>query len=80
MCLAIPMQVAEINGLTARCTANGIAREVSLYLLPRGSVAAGDCVIVHVGYAIQKIVEQEARTTWELVDAMLAMDTPGRDA
>lgn len=71
MCLAIPMQVIDVDGLTARCSAHGIEREVSLYLLPSGSVAPGDCVIVHVGYAIQKMAADEARTTWEIIDVML---------
>lgn len=80
MCLAIPMQVCETDGLTARCSANGVEREVSLYLLPHGAVAPGDYVIVHVGYAIQKIAAQEAQTTWELMDEMLAMDRLRQDA
>lgn len=78
MCLAIPMQVLRVEGTMARCAANGIEREVSLYLLPPDSVGQGDFVIVHVGYAIQKIASEDARTTWGLVDAMLARDA--RDA
>lgn len=78
MCLAIPMQVIHVDGLTARCSAQGIERDVSLYLLPRGSVAPGDCVVVHVGYAIQKMAADEARTTWEMIDAMV--DSGSNDA
>ena len=80
MCLAIPMQIIEIDGLTARCSANGIAREVSLYLLARESVVPGDWVVVHVGYAIQKIVADDARTTWEMIDEMERVEMPGRHA
>jgi hydrogenase expression/formation protein HypC len=80
MCLAIPMQVLEVDGQTARCTAGGVSREVSLFLLPRGSVEPGDFVVVHVGYAIQKIVAHEAQTIWELVDQMEGTDIPERDA
>lgn len=80
MCLAIPMQVVELDGHTARCTAGGVRREVSLYLLPPGSVAAGDFVIVHVGYAIQKLAAEEALTTWELLDKMQQANPAGHDA
>jgi hydrogenase expression/formation protein HypC len=74
MCLGIPMQVKEIDGFMARCAANGVEREVSLFMLPENTVHAGDYVIVHVGYAIQKITAQEARSAWELYDDMLRLD------
>ncbi len=77
MCLGIPMQVKEIDGFNARCEAKGVAREVSLFMLPAGAVAPGDFVMVHVGYAIQKMSAAEARSTWELLDAMLAAETGG---
>lgn len=74
MCLGIPMQVEEIDGFMARCAAGGVEREVSLFMLPENTVQAGDYVIVHVGYAIQKITAQEARSAWELYDDMLRLD------
>ncbi len=74
MCLGIPMQVKEINGFMARCEAGGVEREVSLFMLAENTVQAGDYVIVHVGYAIQKITAQEARSAWELYDDMLRLD------
>lgn len=74
MCLGIPMQVEEIDGFMARCAAGGVEREVSLFMLPENIVHAGDYVIVHVGYAIQKITAQEARSAWELYDDMLRLD------
>lgn len=74
MCLGIPMQVKEIGGFVARCAAGGVEREVSLFMLPENTVRPGDYVIVHVGYAIQKITAQEARSAWELYDAMLRLD------
>lgn len=72
MCLGIPMQIIEISGLMARCRAKGVERDVSLFLLQDKTVAAGDFVLVHVGYAIQTVEPQTARSTWELLDAMLA--------
>ena len=71
MCLGIPMQIQEINGYTARCEAKGVERDVSLFMLQDERLEAGDHVVVHVGYAIQKITPQEARTAWELYDQML---------
>jgi len=71
MCLAIPMQITNINGFNARCAAKGVERDVSLFLLQGEMLQEGDYVLIHVGYAIQKISEQEALSTWELLDQML---------
>ena len=68
MCLGIPMEVMEFDGFRARCSAQGVEREVSLFLLQDEPIAIGDFVLVHVGYAIQKMTPQEARSTWELYD------------
>jgi hydrogenase expression/formation protein HypC len=72
MCLGIPMQIVEIDGYNARCTARGVTREISLLLLQDEPLAAGDYVVVNVGYAIHKTTKQEARLTWELLDQILA--------
>ncbi|UCE75739.1 MAG: HypC/HybG/HupF family hydrogenase formation chaperone [Gammaproteobacteria bacterium] len=72
MCLGIPMQIQEIDGFVARCEAKGVERDVSLFMMQDETPAVGDFVVVHVGYAIQKITPQEARTAWELYDQMLA--------
>ncbi len=72
MCLGIPMKIREIDGYMARCEAKGVERDVSLFMLQDDTLATGDHVVVHVGYAIQKISPQEARTAWELYDQMLA--------
>jgi hydrogenase expression/formation protein HypC len=66
------MQVRSIDGFRARCEAKGIEREVSLFMLQGETVAAGDFVLVHVGYAIQKLAPQEAGSMWELLDQVLA--------
>lgn len=72
MCLGIPMQIREIDGFNARCEAKGIERDVSLFMMQHDELDIGDFVVVHVGYAIQKITPQEARSAWELYDEMLA--------
>ena len=74
MCLGIAMQVVAVNGYNARCEAKGVQREVSLFLLQEEPVQPGDHVLVHVGYAIQKISAQEARSTWEALDELLALE------
>ncbi len=71
MCLAIPMQIETIDGFTARCQAKGVWRDVSLFMMQDEPPVVGDFVMVHVGYAIQKIAESDARTTWELLDQIL---------
>ncbi len=71
MCLGIPMQIKSIEGYTARCEAKGVEREVSLFMLQEEPLAVDDFVVVHVGYAIQKITQDEAQTAWEMYDQML---------
>jgi hydrogenase expression/formation protein HypC len=71
MCLAIPMQIVEIDGYVARCHAKGIERDVSLFMLQDETVAPDDYVMVHVGYAIQKVTEEEAQSAWQLYDEIL---------
>lgn len=71
MCLAVPMEIKEINGFMARCEAKGIEREVSLFMLQDEAPQVGEYVIVHVGYAIQKISQEEAHSSWELFDEIL---------
>lgn len=79
MCLGIPMQIVSIDGYTARCTAKGVTRDVSLFMLQHEPVAINDFVMVHVGYALQKMTEQEARSSWELLDEVLAHDPDRQD-
>jgi len=74
MCLAIPMRVESVSGFSARCEAKGIERDVSLLMLQGETIAPGDFVLVHVGYAIQKVDPQEAHSAWELLDQMLAAE------
>lgn len=74
MCLAIPMQITKIDGYNAHCVAKGVERDVSLFLLQDEVIKEGDYLLIHVGYAIQKISETEALSTWELLDQMLAED------
>lgn len=74
MCLAVPMQIKTIDGFLCVCEARGIEREVSLFMLQNEDIGPGDHVLVHVGYAIQKVSEDQAADTWELFDEILAAD------
>lgn len=80
MCLGIPMEVIAFDGFQARCSAKGVEREVSLFLLQDEPVAIGDFVLVHVGYAIQKMTPQEARSAWELYDEVASAEELQADA
>ena len=74
MCLAVPMQIKAIDGFQCTCVARGIEREVSLFLLQGEDLTPGDHVLVHVGYAIQKVSEDQAADSWRLFDEVLAAD------
>jgi len=73
------MQIKSIDGYTANCEAKGVQREVSLFMLQDEDFRVDDFVVVHVGYAIQKITPGEARTAWELYDQMLAGESGAGD-
>lgn len=64
------MQILSIQGHTARCHANGLERDVDIYLLLDQDIRIGDCIMVHVGYAIQRVSINEARTAWQLLEHM----------
>jgi hydrogenase expression/formation protein HypC len=74
MCLGIPMQIKSIDGFMAHCEAKGVNRDVSLFMMQEEELNINDYIVVHVGYAIQRISEQEAQTAWELYDQMLAAE------
>lgn len=64
MCLAIPAKVVSIDGQEADVELSGITRRVSLQLVPEAKT--GDYVLLHTGYAISLIDEDEARETLKL--------------
>lgn len=75
MCLAIPGQVIEIvdepNRL-AQVDVAGVRRNVNVGLLdmPDGGALPGDWVLIHVGFAISRVDEEEAHATRELLERM----------
>ena len=58
MCLAVPLRINEINGNTAICEAMGLTRDVRIDFIDKPRV--GDYVIVHAGFAIERLPEQQA--------------------
>jgi hydrogenase expression/formation protein HypC len=75
MCLAIPGQVIEIvdpGNRLARVDVAGVQRNVNVGLLDDGGGAAapGDWVLIHVGFALSKVDEDEARATLDLLRQM----------
>lgn len=74
MCLALPAQITQIlDDDRALINLGGITKEISVALLDE--VAEGDYVIIHVGYALTRLDEQEAQKTLSLFAQMLK-DTP----
>ncbi|NTU41902.1 MAG: HypC/HybG/HupF family hydrogenase formation chaperone [Nitrospirales bacterium] len=73
MCLAVPSRVLEIDDFRAMVDVYGARKEISLLLLPE-EAHVGDFVLVHAGFAIQKIDEEGAKETMrllkEIADAM----------
>jgi len=66
MCLGVPMRVVSIIGDDAVAEIDGVKREASLMLLGE-EVRMGDFVIVHAGFAISKLDEEEAQETLRLM-------------
>ncbi|MBU0533458.1 MAG: HypC/HybG/HupF family hydrogenase formation chaperone [Candidatus Omnitrophica bacterium] len=68
MCLAIPMRVLEIDGPNAVVELGGVKKNINMGLLD--NVEVGEYVIVHAGFAIQKVDEKEAKETIEILKEM----------
>lgn len=65
MCLGIPMRITSITGKEAVAEAGGIRKNVRLDLID--GVKKGDFVLIHTGYAIERLDEEEAEKTLELI-------------
>ena len=71
MCLAVPMQVKTIENEMAVCEIDGVKREASLMMID--DVQVGDYVLIHAGFAIEKIDEDEAQLTLQALREALDM-------
>ena len=65
MCLGIPMKVVEMEGSEAVAEAGGIRKKIRLDLLE--GIVLGDYVLIHTGYAIEKLHPDEAMETLDLI-------------
>jgi hydrogenase expression/formation protein HypC len=71
MCLGVPMQVKTIENEVAMCEIDGVQREASLMMLD--DVKIGDYVLIHAGFAIEKIDDDEAQLTLKALREALDM-------
>ena len=77
MCLAVPAKVIEKKDMVATVEVEGIRRDISLMLLPEAN--EGDYILMHAGFAIQVIDEEEAKITAELLKEVLGTNEPASE-
>jgi hydrogenase expression/formation protein HypC len=68
MCLSIPAKIVSIDGTMAEVSAGGTLFRAGLHMIEDAKV--GDYVLLHAGFAIQKISEKEAEETMRLFDEL----------
>jgi hydrogenase expression/formation protein HypC len=77
MCLAIPARIVELQGDKAVVDAMGNQFRARTTFLPE--VKLGDLVLIHAGFAISTIEEEEAKKTWQLIAEIDQFkDTPNK--
>jgi hydrogenase expression/formation protein HypC len=74
MCLAIPSQVVSVEGddpafLLGKVNFGGITKQISLAYTPE--VRPGEYVLVHAGFSMQVVDEQEAKRSWQTLEELL---------
>ena len=72
MCLAVPTLIKSIEGDMALAELGGVERTISLMLTPEAKV--GDYVLLHAGYAINILDQQEAEATFRLLEEVMSSD------
>ena len=77
MCLAIPCRIIELDGDMAVGEVGGVEREVSVMMTP--GVKIGDYVIVHAGFAIQIVDQQEAEENLKILAEMARATVDARE-
>jgi hydrogenase expression/formation protein HypC len=65
MCLAIPVKITKISGTLAHVNMSGVEREVDIRLIDKAK--PGDYVLMHAGFAIEKINKKEAQQTLKML-------------
>ncbi len=74
MCLSIPARIESIEGEMASCSVGEARYNASLAMLDIAELAVGDYVLLHTGFALQKISEEEALETLKLFDEFEAFN------
>ncbi len=75
MCLAIPVLIKSIEDKEAEAEVGGITRRISLWLTPEAKV--GDYVLVHTGYAINVLDQEQAEETLSLLREIAQAEESG---
>jgi hydrogenase expression/formation protein HypC len=77
MCLAIPARIIELDGDRAVVDAMGNRWKAKTTLLPEAKL--GDLVLIHAGFAISLVDEEEAKKTWQMIAEINELqDTPDK--
>ena len=76
MCLAVPMRVVSVEGTKGTVELGGVEQPVNLTFTP--DVEPGQYVIVHTGFALERLDEAEARRTIELLNELTAQADDGQ--
>jgi len=77
MCLAIPARIVELEGDKAVVDAMGNRWRAKTTLLPQAKL--GDLILIHAGFAISLVDEEEAKKTWQLIEEINEFqDTPNK--
>jgi hydrogenase expression/formation protein HypC len=74
MCLAIPMRVVTVEGTKGTVELGGVEQPVNLSFTPEAK--PGEYVVVHAGFALERLDEAEARRTIELLNELAAHEGP----
>jgi len=75
MCLAVPMQVVSLKDGIGVAEMSGVKKEISFMICPDAKV--GDYVIVHAGFAIEILDQEEAEERLKLFREIVNLDDPG---
>ena len=78
MCLAIPARIVELDGDKAVTDAMGNRFKARTTLIPQAKL--GDIVLVHAGFAITIIDEEEAKKTWQLIAEFVEFENHQKEA
>jgi len=71
MCLAVPAEIKEINGDVAKVDFGGVLKDVNVSLVDAN---IGEYVIVHAGFAIEKLNKEEAERSLDIFKQMLELE------